>query len=100
MADRKAENGTIEIMNRDGTPSRVNGEKFEAMRVALMDVLPNEPPGLTVAEAKAALLPLLDPDRFPEPGKAGWWIKAVQLDHEARGLIRRGRGSPVRLFKT
>jgi hypothetical protein len=95
-----ADPATIEILNRDGTSHRVNGEKFEAMRAALMAVLPDGPPGLTVAEAKAALLPRLAPDRFPEPGKAGWWIKAVQLDHEARGLIRRGPGSPVRLFKT
>jgi hypothetical protein len=90
---------TIEIMNRDGSPTRVNGEKFAAMRMALMAILPDRPPGLTVAEAKVALLPLLDPGLFPGGETAGWWIKAVQLDHEARGLILRGKGSPVRLFK-
>ncbi|MCU0904683.1 MAG: hypothetical protein MUE83_12515 [Tabrizicola sp.] len=90
---------TIEILNRDGSSHRVNGEKFEAMRVAMLAVLPDGPPGLTVAETKAALLPRLDPVLFPGGEKAGWWIKAVQLDHEARGLIRRGEGSPVRLFK-
>jgi hypothetical protein len=90
---------TIEIMNRDGSPTRVNGEKFAAMRAALMAVLPDGPPGLTIAEAKAALLPLLDPVLFPGGETAGWWIKAVHLDHEARGLILRGKGSPVRLFK-
>jgi hypothetical protein len=91
--------GTIEILNRDGTPWRVNGEKFEAMRAALMAVLPAGPPGMTVAEAQEALLPRLDPALFPGGEKSGWWIKAVQLDHEARGLILRGKGSPVRLFK-
>ncbi|NJM81955.1 MAG: hypothetical protein HC844_05145 [Tabrizicola sp.] len=93
------DNATIEVLNRDGSPYRANGEKFEAMRVAMLAVLPAGPPGLTVAETKAALLPLLDPSLFPGGEKAGWWIKAVQLDHEARGLIQRGKGSPVRLFK-
>jgi hypothetical protein len=91
--------GTIEVLNRDGTPWRCNGEKFEAMREALMAVLPGGPPGMTADEAKAALLPRLDPVLFPGGEKAGWWIKAVQLDHEARGLIMRGKGSPVRLYK-
>jgi hypothetical protein len=94
-----ADAGTIEVLNRDGTPWRCNGEKFEAMRVALMAVLPDKPPGFTAAEAKSALLPRLDPVLFPGGAKAGWWIAAVQLDHEARGLIRRGPGSPVRLFR-
>lgn len=90
---------TIEIMNRDGTPTRVNGEKFAAMQAVLMAVLPDGPPGLTVAEAKAALMPYLDPVLFPGGETAGWWIKAVHLDHEARGLMLREKGSPVRLFK-
>jgi hypothetical protein len=90
---------TIEVLNRDGTPWRCNGEKFEAMRAALMAVLPAGPPGMTVAEAEAALLPLLDQALFPGGEKSGWWIKAVHLDHEARGLILRGKGSPVRLFR-
>jgi hypothetical protein len=94
-----ADKGTIEVLNRDGTIWRCNGEKFEAMRTALMGVLPDGPQGATYAEAKAALLPSLDPVLFPGGEKAGWWIKAVQLDHEARGLILRGKGSPVRLFK-
>jgi hypothetical protein len=69
------------------------------MRAALLAVLPDGPPGVTYAEAKAALLPLLDPALFPGGEKAGWWLKAVQLDHEARGLIARGKGSPVRLYR-
>ena len=91
---------TIEILTRDGKPWRVNRAKFEAMDKALMAVLPTEPPGLTVAEAKAALLPSLSEALFPGGDKAGWWIKAVQLDHEARGTIARAKGSPVRLYRT
>ena len=91
---------TIEILTREGKPWRVNRAKFEEMRAALLAVLPDVAPGLTVAEAKAALLPRLDPALFPGGEKAGWWIKAVQLDHEARGLIARAKGSPVRLYRS
>ena len=73
--------------------------KFEAMRDALLAVLPPEAPGITVAEARKRLLPLLPEDQFPGGDKAGWWLKAVQLDQEARGTIKRASGSPVRLFK-
>ena len=90
---------TIEVLTREGKPWRCNGAKFEEMRKALLSVLPTEPPGLKVADAQAALLPKLDPDLFPGGAKAGWWLKAVQLDHEARGLIMRAAGSPVRLYK-
>ena len=90
---------TIEVLTAAGKPWRCNRIKFETMRAALMAVLPAEPPGLSVAEAKAALLPDLDPDVFPGGEKAGWWIKAVQLDHEARGIIARAKGSPVRLYR-
>ena len=69
-----------------------------AMRDALIAVLPVDPPGITVAEAKAALLPGLPDDLFPGGAKAGWWLKAVQLDLEAKGAIGRGPGKPVRLF--
>ena len=91
--------GTIEILNRDGSPWRVNAAKYAAMRRALMAVLPEAAPGMTVPDAQAALLDHLDPVLFPGGAKAAWWLKAVQLDHEAKGLIAREKGSPVRLCK-
>jgi hypothetical protein len=78
----------------------VDRAKYEAMRDALLPVLPAKAPGLTVAEAKAALLPRLDQALFPGGDKAGWWLKAVQLDLEAKGVIARAKGSPVRLHRT
>ena len=90
----------IENVVSPGSRRRVDRAKYMAMRDALIAVLPGDPPGITVAEANAALLPRL-PDRlFPGGGKAGWWLKAVQLDLEAKGVIGRGRGSPVRLFRS
>jgi hypothetical protein len=69
------------------------------MRDAFLPVLPTEAPGMTVAEAKAALLPQLSQDLFPGGVKAGWWPKAVHLDLEAKGVIVRGGKGPVRLFR-
>lgn len=80
--------------------TRVDRAKYVAMRQALMAVLPDAPPGLTVAEAQSALLAHLDATLFPGGAKAGWWMKCVQLDLEARGVLARGPKSPVRLFRS
>ncbi|WP_437509219.1 DUF6958 family protein [Sorangium sp. So ce1099] len=90
----------IEIENvlSPGRTARVDRAKYTAMREALLGVLPVTQPGLTVAEAKAALLPLLADDLFPGGDTAGWWLKAVQLDLEAKGIVGRV-SSPVRLHR-
>lgn len=91
----------IEVENPNtGRKERLDRAKYEAMRNALLPILPDAPPGLKVAEAKEALLPRLDQNLFPGGAKAGWWLKAVQLDLEAKGIIARAAGSPVRLHRT
>lgn len=92
----------IEIENviSPGRTKRVNRAKYDAMREALLAVLPDAAPGLTVADARAALLPLLPEALFPGGDKAGWWIKAAQLDLEAKGIIRRAPSKPVQLYRT
>lgn len=94
----KAEKITIENIASPGHTYRVDKAKYEAMQEALMTILPGEPPGLTVADAKTALLPHLSETLFPGGDKAGWWLKAVHLDLEAKGVIGR-LVKPVRLFK-
>ncbi|EBA10785.1 DUF6958 family protein [Roseobacter sp. CCS2] len=89
----------IESITSPQRTDRVDRVKYMAMREALMPVLPNTAPGITVAEAKAALLEHLSEDVFPGGAKAGWWLKAVQLDLEAKGLIARGSTKPVRLYR-
>lgn len=89
----------IENISSPGRTERVSRPKYEAMRDALLAVLPDVGPGLKVPEAKAALLPLLSNDLFPAGDKAGWWLKAVQLDLEAKGVIRRAPSKPVQLFR-
>ena len=89
----------VENPNSPGRTSRVDAAKYGAMKTALLAVLPGEAPGLTVAAAKAALLPKLPGDLFPGGDKAGWWLKCVQLDLEAKGVIARAAGAPVRLHR-
>lgn len=90
----------IESITSPGRTERVNRAKYMAMRDAFLPVLPTEAPGMTVADAKAALLPNLSEVLFPGGEKAGWWLKTVQLDLEAKGVIERDGKGPVRLFKT
>jgi|SRR5947207_10969544 hypothetical protein len=89
---------TIESVTSTSFRQHVDRAKYAAMREALLAVLPSEPPGIAVPEAKAALLPLLPNDLFPGGEKAGWWLKAVQLDLEAKKVIKRGLDQLVRLF--
>jgi hypothetical protein len=91
----------IEIENviQPGKTYRVDAAKFGAMRDAVLASLPGAAPGLTVPALKAAVLPRLPDALFPGGDKAGWWLKAVQLDQEAKGAIARAPGSPVRLYR-
>lgn len=97
MPDDKIE---IETVNKPGRSERVDRAKYLAMRQALLAILPAEAPGLTVSDVKAALLPRLSNDLFPQGATAGWWLKAVQLDLEAKGVIRRAPRKPVHLYRT
>jgi len=102
MADaKKPDSDKIEVRNvtSPGHVTRVDAAKYTAMRLALLKILPDTPPGLTVAAAKEALLPHLDTALFPGGEKAGWWLKCVQLDLEFKGVIARAKGAPVRLYR-
>jgi hypothetical protein len=89
----------MENPNSPDRPVRVDADKYQAMREAILAVLPAAAPGLTVAEAKARLLPLLPEALFPGGAKAGWWLKGVQLDLEAKGLIAREDSKLLRLHR-
>ena len=90
----------IESITSPHHTQRVDRGKYMAMRAALLAVLPDAEPGMTVAEAKAALLRHLSPELFPGGEMAGWWLKAVQLDLEAKGVIARAPAKPLRLHRS
>jgi hypothetical protein len=87
---------TVRNVNAPGYETRVDRRKYEAVKRALLKVLPGKAPGLTRAEMLEAVLARLPADLFPGGAKAGWWVKTVQLDLEARGEIGREKKKPLR----
>lgn len=94
-ADNRIE---IENVGQPGKIYRVDATKFAAMRGAVLKVLPDAAPGMSVDAVIAAVKPHLSEKLFPGGEKAGWWVKAVQLDLEAKKIIGR-TPSPVRLYR-
>ena len=90
----------IESFTSPGQKKNVDRAKYQAMREALLSVLPAQEPGFTYDEMKAALLPLLPQGMWPGGEKVGWWLMAVQLDLEAKGLIHRIVVKPLRFVKS
>lgn len=85
----KPEKITVENINTPGRTTNVDAGKYAAMRKALISALPFEKPGLNQAEMGLAVLPFLPDDLFPKGEKAMWWVKCVQLDLEAKGIVKR-----------
>lgn len=92
---------TTEILNvlQPGKSYRVNKAKFEAMRLAVLKLLPKSAPGMSVADLGKGVLPHLPQNLFPGGATSGWWLKGVQLDLEARNVIARTKTKPLRLHK-
>jgi len=87
----------VENINVPGRTSNVNAEKYTAMRAILLKVLPAKGPGLTQAEMGKAVRPHLSQNLWPNGEKSMWWVKTVQLDLEAKGLvIRDSMSKPTR----
>ncbi len=96
MSDEKV---TVENVNTPGKTTRVNAEKYHAMRAAMLAVLPEAAPGLTAAEIKERVKPHLPEALFPGGATSGWWLKCVQLDLEAKGMVVRHKGKPLRFSR-
>lgn len=95
MSDKIA----VENVNHPGQTTKVDRAKYEAMRTALLAALPAAEPGLSQAEMSAAAKARLPDALFPGGATAGWWVKCVQLDLEAKGLVVR-HGKPLRWRRT
>ena len=91
----------IEVQNvgQPGKTYRVDAAKYTNMRQAVLAVTPPEPPGLTPTEIIDAVKPHLSETLFPGGETAGWWVKCVQLDLEAKGVLKRGVKRSVRVWR-
>ncbi len=87
----------VENVNTPGRTTRVDAARYQAAREALLRALPEALPGLTQAEMIDASKRHLSDELFPGGAKAGWWVKTVQLDLEAKSLVVRDQGAkPLR----
>lgn len=88
---------TVENVMSPGRTFTVDANKYVAMKCALLSVLPKTAPGLTQAEMRSAVLAHLPEAEFPGGAKAGWWLKCVQLDLEAKcSIARESSAKPLR----
>ncbi|MBC8162093.1 MAG: hypothetical protein H7Z42_12845 [Roseiflexaceae bacterium] len=89
----------VENIHHPDSIRRVQADKYEAMKHAYLKILPTIPPGLSGAQILEQVVAHLPEDLFPGGAKAGWWAAAVQLDLEAKGIIKREQTSPIRLYR-
>ena len=90
----KAAPKTIDTLNVNapGKTYKRDAVKYAEARKAFLAFLPKTGAGMTQAEMFEAMRKAL-----PSFGStAGWWMKTVQLDAEARGDAVRDGGKPLR----
>jgi hypothetical protein len=85
----------VENVNHPGKKRRADATHYNAMRRAVLKVLPRRSPGLDYARMTRAVLPHLPAKVFPGGARASGWLKTVQLDLEAKGLIERENTKPL-----
>ena len=83
----------VENVNAPDHKVKLNAGKYGAMYGAMMAVISSKP--VSYAAIKQGVLPLLPQDHFPDGATAGGWIKSVQLDLEAKGLLTRNNTKPL-----
>jgi len=90
----------VQNVNQPGHVGRVDAAKYNAMKAAMLKVMTRDAPGHSAAEIKAAAKAHLPEDLFPGGATSGWWLKCVQLDLEAKGVIARAATKPLRFYLT
>lgn len=86
-------------INKPGSVSNVQKDKYDDMMAAILNALPTVTPGLNQNEMSKKILQYLSPTLFPNGEKSMWWMKAVQLDLEARKVISRQKTKPLTWIK-
>ncbi len=79
---------------------RIDSAKYEAMRKAILSVVPRSGEGIAFFDLPGRVKPRLGSTAFEEGDSVMWYVTTVKLDLEARGEIRRVPGArPQRLVK-
>ena len=96
----KPERVLVENVLSPGRTFTVDANKYSAMKAALFKTLPRKAPGLTQSEMRTAVIAHLPESEYPGGAKAGWWMKCVQLDLEAKGVVAREKSvKPLRWYR-
>lgn len=69
--------------------TRVTFDKYEAVKAALLKVVPKRKDGLPLKDVARGVARHVPKEMLPKPHSALWLTMAVKLDLEARGLIER-----------
>lgn len=96
---KTGEKAIMQSVHHPGKTYRVDAHKYKLARAALLNLLPKRAPGMTQAEMMQAMRKALPLDVFPGT-TSSWWMKTVQLDLEAKGLVIRDTCKPLRWRKT
>lgn len=89
---------TVENVNHPGRTERLDAAKYTAMRDALVAELSQAAGPLAFISLKEAVRPRLPGPLFPGGATSGWWLKTVQLDLEAKGLVARTGDRPLKFY--
>ena len=77
---------------------RIERAKYDAMRRALLKVIPRRKDGVAFGELAELVAPKLDRKAFPPEASVRWYVVAVKQDLEARGEIEQvPRARPQRV---
>ncbi len=77
--------------------TRIDAAKYEAMKAALLAVVPAAEAGIPFQDLADAVRPHLPAELFAN-ASVSWYVTTIKLDLEARGLIERVPGArPQRL---
>lgn len=99
MATDKAAKVETRNVNTGRPGPRISKEMYDAVRAAILAVVPREAPGFPWQELPAAVKRHAPPHLF-ENASVGWYTITVKLDLEARGLIARVPGAkPQRIVR-
>ena len=90
----------VENANVPGKLTNVSAIKYQDMKAAFMQILPDSSPGLTQKEIQQQVKAHLPEQSFPQSATSGWWAKTVQLDLEAKGLVVRETCKPLRWHRS
>lgn len=89
---------TLHPEGKQGT--RIDRDKYDAMKKAILAILPRKAEGFAFKELPRAVSAKL-PRKVYGEASVSWYCTTVKLDLEARGLIERvPRSSPQRLRRT